>query len=356
MTRTIFWLAFGWVVYVYAGYPLLLVIWKRFRSRPVHKAAFQPTVSLVIAMHNESENVDAKMSNCSEFDYPAGKMEIIVSLDAPTDGTDVMMEKYRGARVIVLSSGIRRGKATALNNALAVASGDIVVFTDARQRFERTAIRELMGNFADESVGAVSGQLILLDAENREAGDAVGLYWRYEKALRAMESQIHSVPGTTGAIYAIRRELFAPLPPKTVLDDVLVPMKIVVGGKRALFEPAAVAYDTVSESPKIEYERKRRTLMGNYELLASMPDLLIPWRNPIFVQLVSHKVGRLFVPYCLAALLLTNLFLRHGYYSVFLVCQGVFYLCACAGWVLSVARDARTSVGVKRLERAEKSI
>jgi biofilm PGA synthesis N-glycosyltransferase PgaC len=346
MARLVFWFSFSCICYVYAGYPLLLLVWRRVAPRPVRKAAIEPTASLVIAMHNEAEHVAAKMSNCFSLDYPPEKLQIIVSLDAPTDGTDTLVRQYVSKGVEVVAATTRRGKASAVNRGLAQATGEIVVFADARQIFDTPAIRELVANFADESVGAVSGELILLDAEGRESGDAVGLYWRYEKKLRAMESEVHSVPGTTGAIYAIRRELFEPLPPRAVLDDVVTPMRIILKGKRALFEPAARAFDTVSASPEVEYEKKRRTLMGNYELLVEMPELLLPWRNPIFIQLVSHKVGRLFIPYCLVAIFISNLFLLHGVYLAFFACQAAFYLMACAGWFVSISRNASATSAV----------
>jgi biofilm PGA synthesis N-glycosyltransferase PgaC len=342
MALTLFWVSAAWILYVYVGYPAVLIAWRRLAPRPVYKSHRQPSVSLVIAMHNECKHVAAKMRNCLELDYPATKLQIVISLDAPTDGTDVLVRAYADQRIEVVSSLMRQGKASALNSGLARATGEIVVFADARQRFDRSVVRELVNNFADASVGAVSGQLIMLDSEGRESGDAVGLYWRYEKALRAMESDIHSVPGTTGAIYAIRRDLFVPLPPTTVLDDVVIPMRMVLSGKRALFDPAARAYDATAHGPKVELERKRRTLMGNYELLAEMPELLLPWRNPIFVQLVSHKMGRLLVPYCLLAVFVSNFFLLHGFYLVFLATQAVWYLLACAGWLLSLA-DAQRS-------------
>jgi cellulose synthase/poly-beta-1,6-N-acetylglucosamine synthase-like glycosyltransferase len=224
---------------------------------------------------------------------------------------------------------------------MAVARGEIAIFGDAGQRLEKSAVRELVANFADESVGAVSGTLVLLDRDAHEANDGVGLYWRYEKKLRAMESDIHSVPGATGAIYAIRRELFVPLPPGTILDDVVVPMRIVLGGKRAILDPAARAYGAATPSAGSEYERKKRTLAGNYQLFAEMPELLAPWRNPIFVQVVSHKVGRLVVPYCLAALFISNLFLRDGPYRTVGILQVIWYAMACAGWWASRGGGSR---------------
>jgi biofilm PGA synthesis N-glycosyltransferase PgaC len=236
---------------------------------------------------------------------------------------------------------------------VALATGEILVFTDARQRFEATAIRELVANFADESVGAVSGELVVLDEQGRESSDGAGAYWRYEKRLRAMESDIHSVPGATGAIYAVRRSLFRWLPPATLLDDVVVPMKIVLGGHRAIFDPAARAYDVTAESAECEYRRKRRTLTGNYQLLVEMPALLAPWRNPIFVQFMSHKVGRLLVPYGLAALLISNLFLLSGVYLAVLFAQLLWYVMAALGWLLSLGnvvihRTVPQSAGTRR--------
>jgi cellulose synthase/poly-beta-1,6-N-acetylglucosamine synthase-like glycosyltransferase len=341
MAEAIFWTALAGIVYVYAGYPLLLLAWRRWGHRPVLKRYQEPSVSLVIAMRNERNNVVRRLQNCFDLDYPARKLQVIVSLDAPTDGTDDLVRGYAGKGVEVVCSAVHRGKAEALNSAVAIATGEVLVFADARQQFDKRAIRELVANFADASVGAVSGELVILDEQGKEASDAVGAYWRYEKTLRALESGIHSVPGATGAIYAIRRELFVPLPAGTILDDVVVPMRIVLAGKRVVFDPAARAYDVASQSTQSEYARKTRTLAGNYQLFAQMPESLAPWRNPIFVQLVSHKLGRLLVPYCLAALFISNLFLLHGFYLVVLVGQALWYTLACAGWLVSTRFSAR---------------
>jgi|SRR5215471_1526503 len=333
--EVIFWTALAIISYVYFGYPLLLLAWTKFGRRPVQKRPYEPTVALVIVMHNESANVHAKLQNCLSLDYPQEKLQIIVSLDAPNDNTEALVREYCDSGVAVICSHTRRGKAAAINRGMTIAKGEVVVFADARQRFERNAIRELVANFADPSVGAVSGELILLDNDGREAANAVGLYWRYEKAIRSMESEIHSVPGASGAIYAIRRSLFEPLAPSTFLDDVMIPMRIVLKGKRAIFDPQARAYDRVIDVPALEYERKIRTLTGNYELLVQMQELLLPWRNPIFLQLLSHKVGRLVVPHCMGALFAANLFLLHGFYFLFFAGQLAWYGLACAGWLLS---------------------
>jgi cellulose synthase/poly-beta-1,6-N-acetylglucosamine synthase-like glycosyltransferase len=185
---------------------------------------------------------------------------------------------YTDKGVDVVYSAVHRGKATAVNRGVAIAKGEILLFADARQRFEKNAIRELVANFADDSVGAVSGELVLLDECGREASESLGAYWRYEKKVRAMESDIHSLPGATGAIYAVQRELFEPLASETILDDVVTPMRIVLKGKRSIFDPAARAYDAASPGEQKEYERKARTLAGNYQLFARMPELLAPWQ------------------------------------------------------------------------------
>jgi poly-beta-1,6-N-acetyl-D-glucosamine synthase len=331
MAATIFWLSLAGVAYVYVGYPLLLMACRRFTRSPVRKRAWEPTVSLVLCMQNEAGNVLEKMWNCRDLDYPPDKLQTIVSLDAPTDATAELLRDSARRGVVILASPTRLGKAAAVNRGVAAATGEILVFGDAGQRLEPGALRELVANFADERVGAVSGALILLDQHGREARDGAGAYWRYEKALRAMESEIHSVPGATGAIYAVRRSLFAPLPAGTILDDVVVPMRIVLGGHRAVFDPAARAYDAVCDNAECEYRRKRRTLSGNYQLLAEMPELLLWWRNPIFVQFISHKVGRLLVPWALAALFVSNLFLMHGAYRAAFGLQILFYGLAAAG-------------------------
>jgi len=330
VAETIFWTAFIYTAYVYIGYPVLLVAWRKLLPWPVRKRYQEPTVSIVIAMHDESRHVHSRLRNCLELDYPANRLQVIVSLDAPTDGTTELVQYFADRNVDIVFSPVRRGKSAALNAGVAKATGEIILFGDARQRFEKGIVREMVANFADESVGAVSGELLILDAQGRESA-----YWRYEKMIRALESDIHSLPGATGAIYAIRRELFKPLPPKVVLDDVMIPMRIVLQGKRSIFDAAARAYDTASETPEKEFKRKRRTLAGNYQLLFEMPELLSPWRNPISIQFYSHKIGRLFVPYCLVAFFVSNLFLHSPFYLMVLASQVLWYGAACAGWMVS---------------------
>lgn len=330
----VFWGSLIFVAYVYIGYPLLLLVWSTWTRRSELRRQSEPTVTMIIAAYNERHEIARRIENCLALDYPKDKLDIIISLDGPTDGTETVVSAYQGAGIRIVHSPIHKGKAAALNRALLAASGEILLFGDARQEFSLNAIRELVANFADPHVGAVSGELVLLDEQGGEAKDAIGLYWRYEKKLRKMEGQIHSVVGVSGAIYAIRRELAEPLPEDAILDDVILPMRAVLRGRRVLFECRARAFDRVAQSPEVEYQRKIRTLMGNYQLILKLPELLVPWRNPIFLQFISHKLLRLVAPYAFLTLAISNLFLR-GYYLIPLALQGIWYFLVLVGIFIS---------------------
>src|SRR5262249_54665110 len=187
---------------------------------------------------------------------------------------------------------------------------DILVFADARQRWDPLALRMLLENFADPEVGAVSGDLVVESAPGVMGG--VGLYWRYEKWLRKKESQIHSTTGVTGAICAVRRALFPGGPPGTLLDDVYWPLCVVMGGHRVVHDKRAVAYDRLPERARDEFRRKVRTLTGCFQIVTRLPQTLLPWRNPVWVQFVSHKLLRLAVPWALLAMLLGSAVLPGG--------------------------------------------
>jgi cellulose synthase/poly-beta-1,6-N-acetylglucosamine synthase-like glycosyltransferase len=302
-------------------------------------------VTIVIAAHNEVARIGAKIRNCLGLEYPADKLHLVISLDGPTDGTERAVESFRDEpRLRVVHSDKQRGKAAALNAALPLADGEVVVFADARQRLDEGAIRYLVADLADPSVGVAGGEL-LLAADDGAGAEGVGLYWRYEKLLRRLESDIHSMLGASGALYAIRRELLSPIPEDTILDDMLIPLRAVLAGKRIVFEPRAQAFDKACH-PAREYRRKVRTLAGNYQLLTQLPALLDPRRNPVFLQFVSHKLGRLVVPYFLVLLFASSAFLgltRGGIYALTFWAQASVYLLALAGSLAAARSDATLS-------------
>jgi cellulose synthase/poly-beta-1,6-N-acetylglucosamine synthase-like glycosyltransferase len=298
----IYWSSLAVVGYTYAGYPALMVGLSKLRRRRVAAAPIEPAVSIVMAAHDEAARIADKLDNLLAVDYPPDKLQIVVVSDGSTDGTDEIVAGYASRGVDLLRVDPAAGKPTALNRGLERATGEIIVFCDARQRIDDQAIRALVAPFADDQIGAVSGELFI-------EGDAgPGVYWKYEKLIRAAEGRFDSVVGATGALYAIRRSLWRQLPADTLLDDVYTPMQIALQGFRVLFEPNAKAYDREA-SLAGEFARKARTLAGNYQLIRQMPRLLDPRRNRLFGQFVSHKMLRLVCPFALTTLLASNVYL-----------------------------------------------
>jgi cellulose synthase/poly-beta-1,6-N-acetylglucosamine synthase-like glycosyltransferase len=255
--------------------------------------------------------------------------EVIVVSDGSTDGTAAAARSVPGGLVRVIEFPDNRGKAVALAAAAAAARHDILVFADARQRWDPSALGHLLQNFADPGVGAVSGELVLESAPGVLAG--VGLYWRFEKWLRRQESAARSMVGVTGAISAVRRELFRPPPPGTILDDVYWPLRVAMQGARVVFEARARAFDRLPEKTRDEFRRKVRTLAGNFQLLTLLPAALLPWRNPIWWQFVSHKLLRLAVPWALLGLLVSAAALPGAGYRAAFAAQVAAYLLALHG-------------------------
>lgn len=332
----ILWLSIALLAYTYVGYPLLLRLWDELKGRDNVTGWMQPRITLVVISYNEARRIRQRLENFLDLDYPWDLLEIIVASDGSTDNTAEQARAYHSTFVRVLDFKQRRGKSAVLNEVLKMARGEIVVLADTRQRFETGALRALAACFADPKVGAVSGELVLLDGSSHsEVGKGVDFYWRYEKFMRFHESRVDSTVGATGAIYAIRRELFQPIPESTILDDVLIPMQVVKQGYRVLFEPRARAYDWVLASAQQEFTRKLRTIAGNFQLFFLKPWLLNPFQNRLWIQTVSHKLCRLLSPLCLGLALLANLALAGDvHYRALLVLQVLFYGAASLGYLL----------------------
>ncbi|HEU4365044.1 MAG TPA: glycosyltransferase [Candidatus Krumholzibacteria bacterium] len=324
---TLFFVSVAVVLYAYVIYPTVIVVWANLFPRRVEKRYRQVPVSVVIAARNEEANITARLENLLAQEYPLALLEIIVVSDGSTDRTAELARLFttRGVKVIECSAPV--GKAAALNIGVASASHGIIVFGDARQRFSPNAIAELISAFHDDRVGAVSGELILLRGDDAsDVHDGVGLYWKYEKLIRRSESAVGSVVGATGSIYAVRRNLFVPLAPHTLLDDFLVPMRIVLAGYRVVFIRAARAFDLTSSTAAREFSRKVRTLAGNYQAMMLEPRLLSLRANPVLFQFVSHKVLRLLVPYFCIAAWVTSALLPGPFFAAAFALQTLFYM------------------------------
>ena len=334
-----FWMSVLLLGYVYVGYPGLIWAWAALRPRSSPPSRTVPHVSVIVVAHNEAGRIGKRIENLLALDYPQECLEILVGSDGSTDGTAEVARTYEQPGLTVTADERRRGKAAVLNDLVGKACGEIVVLADARQRFEVGVVRALVEPFGDPQVGAVSGELILVHEGGGSAvGRGVGVYWRYEKFIRWNESRVDSTVGATGAVYAIRRELFEPIPEDTLLDDVLIPLRISRRGYRVLFEPRARAWDQAAATTGEEFARKVRTLAGNFQLFARERWVLNPIENRLWLQTVSHKGLRLLLPLLHVGALLANLpVAARAPYHLFLLAQVLFYGAALGG---CVARNA----------------
>ena len=320
----VFTLSAGFVVYVLVVYPLLVAALARWRPRPVLSAPIQPGVSVILAVHNGERWLERKLESILALDYPRELLEVIVVSDGSTDSTEDIAARYvpRGIRLVRIP---RQGKWAAINAGIAAATREILFFTDVRQTLERASLRRLVAAFADPTVGVASGGLVIREGDTEEEA-STGLYWRYEKWIRVRQSRVDSVLGATGAIYAMRRELAAPLPPDTLLDDVHLPMGAFVRGYRLVLDESARAFDEPS-SLDTEFRRKVRTLAGIYQLIGAYPVLLTP-ANRMWLHFLSHKFGRLLLPFALILCAASALFLDSPWSEWLLAGQAAFYLAA----------------------------
>jgi len=333
----LFWVSIALVAYVFVGYPLALALWGALRPRPWRRDSQEPTISIVMAAHNEAASVMPKIRNLLSLDYPSDRVEILVGSDGSTDGTVERLLEVSEPRIRVFIIPERRGKPAVLNTLVPKARGEIVVLADVRQTFDPQVLRALTRAFADPQVGAVTGELILMRNESGAAvGEGSGFYWRYEKFIRSRECIIDSTIVVTGAIYAIRRTLFEPIPADTIVDDLLIPLRIARRGYRVVFERDARAYDAAPATAGQEFTRKVRTLAGAFQLFARERWLFNPMANRLWWQTMSHKALRLLVAPLQVTALAANVVLapRSAFYQFILLAQMFFYAGAIAACVL----------------------
>ncbi len=331
------------LAHTYLLYPIFLSLLARkalFHHFPTTNPVLPndlPSVSLIVAAYNEEGVIERKLKNSFTLNYPRELFDMVLASDGSSDGTVAAAKRFAqcsGARLQILDLD-RAGKASALNCAIPFTTGEIVIFSDANTILDSQAIRELVKYFSNSKVGCVSGRLVLSNPSGVTSGKGESFYWRYESRLKALESSLGYVAGANGALYAIRRSLFVPLPPHTINDDFLVSMRIVAAGFYCLDEPQALAYEEVAPSISNEFERHVRDGAGHYLALWDLRCLLNPVVGTRSFIFWSHRALRWAAPFLLILLIILSLLLAYSpVFYILLLSQVFFYLLAFSGCIL----------------------
>lgn len=306
MIATLFWICTGSVLYTYAGYPALLTLLARFRREPGPFPAAEPPVTLLIAAYNEEAEIARKIENSLELDYPRDKLQILIVADGSSDRTPEIAGRYADRGVELMYSPPRKGKMAAINRAMPHARGEIVVFSDANNRYEANVIRELVAPFADPRVGAVSGAKVIEKGDGA-LGESEGLYWRYESFVKKQETKLAGCTAVAGEVLALRRELFESPPDEIINDDTHMGMRIIKRGYRIHYAPNARSYERVSASAQDEVARRARIFAGRYQAIAYARELWPTTRPVALWQILSHQTLRTLVAVAMAGSVITNL-------------------------------------------------
>jgi cellulose synthase/poly-beta-1,6-N-acetylglucosamine synthase-like glycosyltransferase len=323
VSRLLFWGGAATLAWTLVIFPALVVLRGTVLRRPHREEPITPDVTIVVSAHNEVASIGAKLESLLALDYPADRVEIIVASDGSDDGTNELVATFaaRGVRLLALG---RMGKAAALNTAVGQASGEILVLSDANSLFGPDALRALVAPFADAEVGGVAGDQRYLPADGMVGERS---YWSFDRVMKAYESQAGHVISATGAIYAIRRSLFQPVP-GDVTDDFVISTGVIEQGYRLVFAPDAVAFEPVSSGSDVEFGRKVRIATRGFRSVLARRALLDPRAHGFYaLQLLSHKVLRRLMAIPLAAIALATVMLwRHGgIYQLAGLAQAAFY-------------------------------
>jgi cellulose synthase/poly-beta-1,6-N-acetylglucosamine synthase-like glycosyltransferase len=335
----VFWLSVAALVYAYAGYPLLLVIVSAVRPSPVRRAAYTPTVTVIIAAYNEERDLAAKLENTLLLDYPRSHLEVIVTSDCSQDRTDEIALSFASRGVLLHRQSERLGKTAAQNAAVEKACGDILLFSDATTHYQPDVLRMMVPNFADPEVGCVTGQVIYSASTASTVSEGTRSYWSYEFLLKKYESSIGSLIGVCGCMYAVRKSAYVPLYHEAC-SDFLIATTMVRQGLRAIYEPAAVCLEEPNAEANKELAVRVRIITQTFADLWRNRAMLNPLRHGFYaVQLLSHKVVRYLAPVFLMILLTTSgiLAVRNVWYASAFGAQVAFYFIAVVSWLLEKA-------------------
>jgi cellulose synthase/poly-beta-1,6-N-acetylglucosamine synthase-like glycosyltransferase len=321
------WLSLGTLVYVYAGYPLLLAVIGLFARRQKATLGYFPKISVLIAAYNEEAGIQKKIEETLALEYPPDKIEILVLSDCSSDRTDGIVKGVADPRVKLLRAPIRKGKTNVQNLGAEVAQGEVLIFSDATTIYHPLALQYLACNYADPKVGAVSGRYQYFDAEGKSpTGLGMIAFWNYENFIKMMQSRIRTISGCCGCIYSVRRSAYTPLHPD-VISDLTQPLWAIQKGYRVVFEDRALAYEETTKSSKEEFSMRVRVVTRGVRGILSVSDLLNPVKYGwVSFQLLSHKVLRWLAPFFLLLLFASNVVVsNHPWYRIPFALQIVFY-------------------------------
>ncbi len=306
MFGVLFWLFVIGILYTYAGYPLILAVLARLRPKPESYPQSFPPVTLLIAAYNEQAVIQEKIENSLSLNYPREQLQILVAADGSTDSTADIVRSFSQQGVELSYSPERRGKMAAINRAMPLARGEIVVFSDANNLYDPDALSELVKPFADPTVGASSGAKVIIRS-NETLGESEGIYWKYESFIKKQETRLGCCTGVAGEILALRRDLFIPPPDSIINDDFYMAMQVIRQGYRVVYVPTAISNEPPSLSAQDEITRRSRIIAGRYQAIMRALEWLT-WRRPLVIwQIVSHKFLRPMVPLAMAGALIANI-------------------------------------------------
>jgi cellulose synthase/poly-beta-1,6-N-acetylglucosamine synthase-like glycosyltransferase len=340
IAKITFWVCLALIGYAYVGYPLLIVLISFFVNNKVKTAPIEPKVSLLITAYNEEKHIETKLKNCLELNYPKDRLEIVVASDGSTDSTDDIVKSYEkniaGIKVVLHRVEGRLGKTATQNSALKACKGEIIVFSDAACMYDPGAIRALVRNYADPTVGAVSGMYNYTNIKGSSVGFATILFWNLENFIKSKQTKIKTITGCCGCIYSIRKAFYTPLPPD-IISDLVEPLTILQKGYRIVFEPAALALEETAGKTEEEFKMRIRVIVRGMNGMLFVRKLYNPFKYPfVSMQLISHKLMRWLVPvFCIVAFL-SNLVLAgtSPVYAALLLVQLLFYFLAGLGYAL----------------------
>ncbi len=335
IAQTIFWISVTALFYVYAGYPVLVWLFSRLFPKKIKRAAVEPFITVLITAYNEEKDIGRKLKNTLEIEYPKEKLEILVASDGSTDKTDEIVKTFADRGVKLFRQEGRKGKTFTQNKAVERSKGEIILFSDATTFYKKDVLREILPNFADETIGCAAGKLIYVDKTDSNIGAGAKGYWNYETFLKESESKACSIIGASGCLYAVRKSAYQPMYAEAC-SDFLICTVIYRQNLRSIFEPRAVCFEDTNQQTNKEMKMRVRIISQTFTDLWRNRDMMNPFKSGFYaIQLISHKLFRYAVPFFLLVSLSSAAVAAFysSFFTILFAVQIAFYVCAFLGWI-----------------------